>query len=161
MRPGRLPCATRAADRKPLGEAPNSSPDAGTGLQDGAISWGGPKHLREGGDVPLIFGLGAGVQMALERGLGIARRTGRERDGHQRPLLQAAGCRNHSPCRISPLRFGCDNWRTASRKGGFGSAVLELLAERDAHSFRPAIIGLPDHFVEHGPVPYPASSWPA
>ncbi len=37
-------------------------------------------------------------------------------------------------------------------QGGFGSAVLELLAERGA-LVPTTIVGLPDHFVEHGPVP--------
>jgi 1-deoxy-D-xylulose-5-phosphate synthase (EC 2.2.1.7) len=35
--------------------------------------------------------------------------------------------------------------------GGFGSAVLELLADRDALAgLRIKRVGVPDHFVEHG-----------
>ena len=37
-------------------------------------------------------------------------------------------------------------------QGGFGSAVLELLAAHGA-TVPTAIVGLPDHFIEHGPVP--------
>jgi 1-deoxy-D-xylulose-5-phosphate synthase len=35
--------------------------------------------------------------------------------------------------------------------GGFGSAVLELLQERDLFSVRVRRLGIPDLFVEHGP----------
>lgn len=35
--------------------------------------------------------------------------------------------------------------------GGFGSAVLELLEERELHNVRLHRMGLPDHFIEHGP----------
>jgi len=34
--------------------------------------------------------------------------------------------------------------------GGFGSAVIEFLADRNFHHIRVKRIGLPDHFVEHG-----------
>ena len=37
-------------------------------------------------------------------------------------------------------------------RGGFGTAVLELLAEENAQ-VPTAVIGLPDHFVEHGTIP--------
>ena len=37
-------------------------------------------------------------------------------------------------------------------KGGFGSAVLELLSEAGV-TLPTTVIGLPDHFIEHGPVP--------
>ena len=35
--------------------------------------------------------------------------------------------------------------------GGFGSAVLELLASSGTHDVHVELIGLPDGFVEHGP----------
>lgn len=38
-------------------------------------------------------------------------------------------------------------------RGGFGSAVGELLAEHGVVSVATRTLGLPDHFVEHGPVP--------
>ncbi len=37
------------------------------------------------------------------------------------------------------------------KKGGFGSAVLELLAKRSLFNIPVRILGLPDRFVEHGP----------
>lgn len=37
--------------------------------------------------------------------------------------------------------------------GGFGSAVVELLAERGLTDVQVKRIGLPDHFVEHGGIP--------
>ena len=36
--------------------------------------------------------------------------------------------------------------------GGFGSAVLELLAEAGV-TVPVTVIGLPDHFIEHGSIP--------
>lgn len=38
-------------------------------------------------------------------------------------------------------------------QGGFGSAVLELLAESGMHGVQVKLIGLPDRFVEHGAQP--------
>jgi len=37
------------------------------------------------------------------------------------------------------------------KKGGFGSAVLELLAARDLSKVRCKLLGYPDRFLEHGP----------
>ena len=37
--------------------------------------------------------------------------------------------------------------------GGFGSAIVELLADRGLTDVQTLRIGLPDHFVEHGPIP--------
>ncbi len=37
--------------------------------------------------------------------------------------------------------------------GGFGSAVLELLAENGLTDVEVKMLGIPDHFVEHGPIP--------
>jgi 1-deoxy-D-xylulose-5-phosphate synthase len=37
--------------------------------------------------------------------------------------------------------------------GGFGSAILELLSERNLTGIQVKTIGLPDHFVEHGSIP--------
>lgn len=40
-----------------------------------------------------------------------------------------------------------------SLSGGLGSAVLELLADRGVTDVRVTRLGLPDEFVEHGPIP--------
>ncbi|WP_395140889.1 1-deoxy-D-xylulose-5-phosphate synthase [Armatimonas sp.] len=37
--------------------------------------------------------------------------------------------------------------------GGFGSAIIELLADRGLTDVQVTRIGLPNHFVEHGPIP--------
>ncbi len=37
--------------------------------------------------------------------------------------------------------------------GGFGSAIVELLADRGLTDVQVTRIGLPNHFVEHGPIP--------
>lgn len=37
------------------------------------------------------------------------------------------------------------------KKGGFGSAVLELFARRNLHNIKTTILGFPDKFFEHGP----------
>jgi 1-deoxy-D-xylulose-5-phosphate synthase len=37
--------------------------------------------------------------------------------------------------------------------GGFGSAVLERLAEHGQTDVAMRMLGLPDHFVEHGAIP--------
>ena len=36
-------------------------------------------------------------------------------------------------------------------KGGFGSGVLELLARRGLNNVEVVNLGMPDHFIEHGP----------
>ena len=38
-------------------------------------------------------------------------------------------------------------------RGGFGSAILELLAENGLTDVEVKMLGIPDHFVEHGPIP--------
>jgi 1-deoxy-D-xylulose-5-phosphate synthase len=38
-------------------------------------------------------------------------------------------------------------------RGGFGSAVLELLAENRLSDVQMRMLGIPDHFVEHGSIP--------
>jgi 1-deoxy-D-xylulose-5-phosphate synthase len=38
-----------------------------------------------------------------------------------------------------------------SAQGGFGSAVLELFSKKNAPAIRTRLLGLPDHFLEHGP----------
>jgi len=37
-----------------------------------------------------------------------------------------------------------------AKKGGFGSAVLELFAKKRLHGLETSILGLPDTFIEHG-----------
>lgn len=114
-----------------------------------AIKIGKAETLRDDGTDVLLIGLGAGVQVALEaanllseRGLActvINARFCKPLD--QEALLAAARrCR-----RIATVEDGVVH-------GGFGSAVLELL--NDAQVTKPVhLFGLPDHFVEHGPVP--------
>ena len=37
-----------------------------------------------------------------------------------------------------------------ARKGGFGSAILELLSRRGLCNIEVTTLGIPDHFIEHG-----------
>lgn len=37
------------------------------------------------------------------------------------------------------------------KKGGFGSAILELLATDQRHAVKVTLLGLPDTFIEQGP----------
>ena len=102
--------------------------------------------LREGNDV-LLLPVGNRVYTALEAA-----------DGLQKIGIDAAVI---NPRFINPLDGDliCE-WATKIgkvvtvednvKKGGFGSAVLELLAARGLDRIRVKILGLPDRFLEHG-----------
>ena len=70
----------------------------------------------------------------------IRARTGSESDCYQRPFCEA-------------IRCGSDLLVTMEEHaltGGFGSAVLELLNEREVDSSHVLRIGIEDDFVPHG-----------
>lgn len=102
--------------------------------------------LREGRDVA-IFALGTTVTMALEAAGVLAGQ------GVQAAVINARFAK--------PLDEDCiirHAMRTARiitveenvLAGGFGSAVLELLADRQMYGIRVRRLGLPDNFIEHG-----------
>lgn len=112
------------------------------------IALGRAEMLRDGGDVALI-GLGPGVEIALEAADRLAE------DGVQATVINARFCKPLDDEAILAAARRCRNIVTVEDgviRGGFGSAVLELLAEHGV-LVPTALIGLPDQFVEHGPVP--------
>ena len=112
------------------------------------ITLGRAEVLREGRDVAL-FGIGAGVKIVLDAaellaGLGISA-----------TVINARFCKPLDEETLVSAARRCGAVVTAEdgvARGGFGTAVLELLAERNV-LVPTAIIGLPDHFVEHGTIP--------
>jgi 1-deoxy-D-xylulose-5-phosphate synthase len=116
-----------------------------TALQ--SLEIGKAEVLREGGDV-VIVGIGSTVYPSLRA----AERL--EAEGIHVAVINSRF--------LKPLdgELLCDWARRTGRVltveenvllGGFGSAVLELLQERDLFSVRVRRLGIPDLFVEHGP----------
>lgn len=103
--------------------------------------------LREGSDV-LLLPIGNRVNPALEAA-----------EGLKKIGINAAVI---NPRFVTPLDGDliCD-WamRTGNvvtiednvKKGGFGSAVLELFTSRSLNQIKVRILGIPDRFIEHGP----------
>jgi len=103
--------------------------------------------LREGSDV-LLLPVGNRVQSALEAA-----------EGLKKLGIQAAVI---NPRFINPIDGDLiSEWagktgrvvtvEDNALKGGFGSAVLELLAKRGLSNIAVVNLGIPDHFIEHGP----------
>jgi len=112
------------------------------------IELGRAETLREGGDVALVA-LGAGVKIALDAADTLAA------SGVQATVLNARFCKPLDAEAILAAARRCGSVVTVEdgvTQGGFGSAVLELLAAH-AVAIPVSLVGLPDHFVEHGPVP--------
>jgi len=113
-----------------------------------AIELGRAETLRRGGDTALVA-LGAGVKIALDAAAILAQQ------GVESTVINARFCKPLDAETILGAARRCGSVVTVEdgvASGGFGSAVLELLSE--AHLAIPtSVIGLPDHFIEHGPVP--------
>ena len=112
------------------------------------IQLGQAETLRDGSDVALIA-LGAGVKIALDAAEILADK------GVSATVINARFCKPLDAETILAAARRCGSVVTLEdgvAHGGFGSAVLELLA---AHGVTvPAtLLGLPDHFIEHGTVP--------
>ena len=112
------------------------------------VMLGRAEILRDGGDVALIA-LGAGVKIALDAADQLAER------GVLATVINARFCKPLDAETILAAARRCGAVVTVEDgvvSGGFGSAVLELLA---LHSVLVPLsrVGLPDEFVEHGPVP--------
>ena len=133
------------AVRYPRGGSP-SAPRMRAGGEPS--NWAGPRSCAHGGDVALIA-LGAGVEIALHAAEHLAAGGHRGHRG-QRPLLQAAG-RGRDPGRRPPLR-PCRHGRRRRRAGRLRLRRAGT-AGRHGVTVPVALVGLPDHFVEHGPVP--------
>lgn len=122
----------------------------GTGVppkQPCLLPWGRGELLRPGSDVA-VLAAGIMVQPALEAAHKLERR------GIKVAVID--------PVFIKPLdeelllkaalstRFGLVTVEDHVLAGGFGSAVLELLAERGLHGIVVRRLGVPDRFIEHG-----------
>jgi 1-deoxy-D-xylulose-5-phosphate synthase len=111
------------------------------------IPLGKGELIREGNDV-LLLPVGNRVQTAQEAAEGL------EKLGIQAAVI--------NPRFINPLDGDLiSEWAAKTSrvvtvednalKGGFGSAVLELLARRGLNKVEVVNLGIPDHFIEHGP----------
>lgn len=104
--------------------------------------------LRDGGEVALLA-LGAGVEIALDAADLLAAQ------GIRASVVNARFCKPLDAQTLLSVARSSQAVVTVEdgiAQGGFGSAVLELLSEHGV-LVPTALIGLPDHFIEHGPVP--------
>lgn len=112
------------------------------------IALGRAETLRDGGDVALIA-LGAGVKIALDAAEILAEQ------GVSATVVNARFCKPLDAETILDAARHCGSVVTLEDgviQGGFGSAVLELLAAHGV-AIPVTLLGLPDHFIEHGTVP--------
>lgn len=113
-----------------------------------AIPVGQSEVLREGRDVALVA-LGTMVPLAVEAAELL------QREGISARVINARFVKPLDEQMI--LKQARDNMPIVTieegvRQGGFGSAVLEFLAERHIRHLAVEVIGTPDYFVEHGSV---------
>jgi 1-deoxy-D-xylulose-5-phosphate synthase len=104
--------------------------------------------LSDDGDDVLLIGLGAGVQIAVDAAKLLAER------GKRCTVINARFCKPLDEELLVNASRRCMSIVTVEDgtiAGGFGSAVLELLNSRGIAKHID-IFGLPDHFIEHGPV---------
>jgi 1-deoxy-D-xylulose-5-phosphate synthase len=102
--------------------------------------------LREGEDL-LILALGASVYPALDAAKGL------EKQGFSATVVNARFVKPLDEHLILTLAAKHGRVLTVEENvlaGGFGSAVLELLADRDLFGLTVKRCGIPDVFVEHG-----------
>lgn len=111
------------------------------------IPYGQGELLRQGTDI-LLLPIGNRVYPALEAAEGL------EKLGISAAVI--------NPRFVTPIDGDliCE-WAAATgkvitiedniKKGGFGSAVLELFARRKLHHINTTLLGFPDKFMEHGP----------
>ena len=112
------------------------------------ITLGRAETIRDGSDVALIA-LGAGVKLALDAADTLAAQ------GVFATVINARFCKPLDADTILSAARRCGSVVTVEDgvvSGGFGSAVLELLALHNV-LVPLSMVGLPDEFVEHGPVP--------
>ena len=112
------------------------------------IALGRAEIVREGGDIALVA-LGAGVEIALKAADLLAQQNVRA------TVVNARFCKPLDSKTLLSVARQCGCLITVEDgvvQGGFGSAVLELLADNNC-LIPTARIGLPDSFIEHGPVP--------
>jgi len=112
------------------------------------IEIGKAEILSDEGDDVLLFALGAGVKIASDAAHLLSER------GIRSTVINARFCKPLDEETLLAAANRCARVVTiedGTVAGGFGSAVLQLLNERGIQK-HVDIFGLPDHFVEHGPV---------
>jgi 1-deoxy-D-xylulose-5-phosphate synthase len=112
------------------------------------IPIGKAEVLREGKDL-VILALGSTVHASMEAASIL------EKEGYQ---VVVVNCRFAKPLdeRLAEIAAGCGKLLLAeenTRQGGLGGAVLELFNDLGVANVQVKRIGLPDKFIEHGPLP--------
>ncbi len=110
------------------------------------LPWGRAQQRREGKDL-LLIGVGVGVIAAEEAAQHLAL------EGVEAAVVNARFVKPLDEELICELAASCGRVVTVEENeaaGGFGSAVLELLARRGLSGVRVKLVALKDTFVEHG-----------
>jgi len=134
------------AVRYPRGSSPQLPQAIDLGERE--IVLGRAETLIDGPDVAIIA-IGAGVEIALDAESQLCK------DDIRATVINARFCKPLDSETILAAARKCGRVITVEDgqvQGGFGSAVLELLADNGV-TVPVRRIGLPDAFIEHGPVP--------
>ncbi|MGO8673614.1 MAG: 1-deoxy-D-xylulose-5-phosphate synthase [Capsulimonadaceae bacterium] len=126
---------------------PRGSSSALSSAKPPEIALGRAEVLIEGSDV-LILALGAGVEIGLDAWAALAD------EGIMATVINARFCKPLDDEAILAWSRRCGAVVTVEDgqlQGGFGSAVLEVLADHQV-TVPVRRCALPDHFIEHGPV---------
>ncbi|MBU1155455.1 MAG: 1-deoxy-D-xylulose-5-phosphate synthase, partial [Proteobacteria bacterium] len=111
-----------------------------------ALPWGKGELRRQGKDVVLI-GIGVGVGAAMQAAQALAQ------EGVDAAVVNARFAKPLDEDLICDLAQSCGRVVTVEENeanGGFGSAVLELLAKRGLYGVKVKVVALDNTFVEHG-----------
>jgi 1-deoxy-D-xylulose-5-phosphate synthase len=108
----------------------------------------GQSELLKDGKALFIFAIGSMVAPAYEAAMLL------EEMGFS---VGVVNCRFVKPIDLDLVDYAASTGSVLvvednAREGGFGGAVLELFSDAGLENVRVHRIGLPDHFVEHGPV---------
>ncbi len=136
------PVATPIAIRYPRGNV--STID--WGVESTPIELGKSETLLEGDDVAII-GYGSMVPLCFEAGKRLAD------EGVHANVINARFAKPLDEAAILDAARRTGNLVIAEegcKVGGFGTAILELLAANDVMNVKVRQFGVPDHFIEHG-----------
>ncbi len=113
------------------------------------VELGKAEVLAKDGDDVLLIGLGAGVKIALDAAALLKER------GVESTVINARFCKPLDEKILVTAANRCAKIVTVEDgtvKGGFGASVLQLINSRGIAK-QVNIVGLPDRFIEHGPIP--------
>ncbi len=116
------------------------------GIETKPIELGKSETLLEGDDVAII-GYGSMVPLCFEAGKRLAD------EGVQANVINARFAKPLDEAAILEAAKRTGNLVIAEegcKVGGFGTAILELLAANDVTNVKVRTFGVPDHFIEHG-----------